>query len=86
MFKTNVKGNKHSDFVDAKNTLIVEAANKSMNAQPRATYAFGQRIGHTTYEVQRAFKSALRNLNDYCMLATGKPCATEEEIEGATSP
>ena len=86
MFKPNVKGTKHEDFVSAKKLLIVEAANKELSAPTRATYAFGQKIGHTAYEVKRAFRTALRSLNDYCMLATGKPCATDEEIEGSTSP
>ena len=86
MFKPTVKGTKHEDFVQAKKLLIVEAANKELTAPVRATYAFGQKIGHTAYEVKRAFRTALRSLNDYCMLATGKPCATDEEIEGSTSP
>ena len=86
MFKPTVKGTKHEDFVQAKKLLIVEAANKELTAPVRATYAFGQKIGHTAYEVKRAFKTALRSLNDYCMLATGKPCATDEEIEGSTGP
>ena len=86
MFKPTVKGTKHEDFVQAKKLLIVEAANKELSAPVRATYAFGQKIGHTAYEVKRAFRTALRSLNDYCMLATGKPCATDEEIEGSTSP
>ena len=86
MFKPNVKGTKHEDFVSAKKLLIVEAANKELSAPTRATYAFGQKIGHTAYEVKRAFRTALRSLNDYCMLATGKPCATDEDIEGTTAP
>ena len=86
MFKPTVKGTKHEDFVQAKKLLIVEAANKELTAPVRATYAFGQKIGHTAYEVKRAFRTALRSLNDYCMLATGKPCATDEEIEGSTGP
>ena len=86
MFKPTVKGTKHEDFVQAKKLLIVEAANKELSAPVRATYAFGQKIGHTAYEVKRAFRTALRSLNDYCMLATGKPCATDEEIEGTATP
>ena len=86
MFKPTVKGTKHEDFVQAKKLLIVEAANKELTAPVRATYAFGQKIGHTAYEVKRAFRTALRSLNDYCMLATGKPCATDEEIEGSAAP
>ena len=86
MFKPTVKGTKHEDFVQAKKLLIVEAANKELTAPVRATYAFGQKIGHTAYEVKRAFRTALRSLNDYCMLATGKPCATDEEIEGTATP
>ena len=86
MFKTSVKGSKHEDFVKAKSELSLEACNKELSAPQRATYAFGQKIGHTQYEVKRAFKTALRSLNDYCMLATGKPCATDEEIEGSTGP
>ena len=86
MFKPTVKGTDHKDFVQAKKLLIVEAANKELSAPVRATYAFGQKIGHTAYEVKRAFRTALRSLNDYCMLATGKPCATDEEIEGSAAP
>jgi len=80
MFKPTVKGTKHEDFVQAKKLLIVEAANKELTAPVRATYAFGQKIGHTAYEVKRAFKTALRSLNEHCILATGKPCVTEDEL------
>ena len=86
MFKPTVKGTKHEDFVQAKQSLIVEAANKELSAPVRATYAFGQKIGHTQYEVKKAFRNALRSLNEYCMLATGKPCASEEEMNGTTGP
>ena len=86
MFNVKVKGTEHSDFVQAKKELTVSAINKELNAPIRATYAFGQKIGNTAYEVKRAFKTALRSLNEYCMLTTGKPCATEEEIEGPAAP
>jgi len=86
MFKPTVKGTKHEDFVQAKQSLIVEAANKELSAPVRATYAFGQKIGHTQFEVKKAFRNALRSLNEYCMLATGKPCASEEEMNGTTGP
>ena len=86
MFDVRVKGTDHKDFVQAKKELTVSAINKEMNAPIRATYAFGQKIGHTAYEVKRAFKTALRSLNEYCMLTTGKPVATEDEIEGSATP
>ena len=72
---------KHKDFTTAKAKLVSQAAVKSMNAQPRATYAFGQKIGHTAWEVTSAFKSALRSLNEFCLIATGKVCATEAEMQ-----
>ena len=53
MFKPTVKGTKHEDFVSAKKLLIVEAANKELSAPVRATYAFGQKIGNTQYEVKK---------------------------------
>ena len=86
MFNVSVKGTDHKDFVQAKKELTISAINKEMNAPVRATYAFGQKIGETAWEVKKAFRNALRSLNDYCMLATGKPCATDDEIEGTTSP
>ena len=86
MFKVTVKGTELSDFVQAKKELTISAINKELNAPARSTYAFGQKIGDTAWEVKKAFKNALRSLNDYCMLATGKPCATDDEIEGSTSP
>ena len=52
-----------------------------MNAQPKATYAFGQRIGNTSWEVQRAFKDALRSLNDFALIATGKGIADEKDLQ-----
>ena len=86
MFVTKIKGSKHEDFVKAKSELSIEACNKTLSAPVRATYAFGTKIGHTEYEVKRAFKNALRSLNEHCMLATGKPCATEEEMNGPATP
>jgi len=80
MFITKVKGNTHKDFLTAKSALSIEACNKELSAPQRATYAFGQKIGHTQYEVKRAFKTALRSLNEHCILATGKPCVTEDEL------
>jgi len=86
MFTTKVKGKKHEDFVNAKADLSIEACNKQLSAPTRATYAFGQKIGHTEYEVKKAFRNALRALNEHCLSLTGKPCATEEELNGATGP
>ena len=86
MFNVSVKGTDHKDFVQAKKELTISAINKEMNAPVRATYAFGQKIGHTQFEVKKAFRNALRSLNEYCMLATGKPCATEEEMNGTANP
>ena len=86
MFNVTVKGTDHKDFVQAKKELTISAINKEMNAPVRATYAFGQKIGNTAYEVKRAFRTALRSLNEYCMLTTGKPVATEDEIEGSATP
>ena len=86
MFDVKVGGTDHKAFIKAKGELTIAAINKELSAPVRATYAFGQKIGHTAYEVKRAFRSALRSLNEYCMLATGKPCATEEEMEGSATP
>ena len=86
MFRTIVKGKKHKDFVEAKGELHLEACNKQMSAPQRATYAFGQKIGHTEYEVKRAFRTALRALNEHCLSVTGKPCATEDELNGTAGP
>ena len=80
MFNVTVKGTDHKDFVKAKKELTISAINKEMNAPARATYAFGQKIGETAWEVKKAFRNALRSLNDYCLLATGKSCASEEEL------
>ena len=82
MFNVTVKGTDHKDFVKAKKELTISAINKEMNAPARATYAFGQKIGETAWEVKKAFRNALRSLNDYCLLATGKSCASEEELNG----
>ena len=82
MFNVQVKGTDHKDFVKAKKELTISAINKEMNAPARATYAFGQKIGETAWEVKKAFRNALRSLNDYCLLATGKSCASEEELNG----
>ena len=71
---------KLKDIKEAKAKLVSQACTKSMNAQPKATYAFGQRIGHTSYEVNRSFKQALRSLNEFCLIATGDPIATESEL------
>ena len=80
MFNTKVKGNKHADFVKAKLELSIEACNKELAAPQRAVYAFGQKIGHTQYEVKRAFKTALRALNEHCLSCTQKTCVTEDEL------
>ena len=81
MFNVTVPDNPtHKDFVEAKAKLVGQAATKAMNAQPKATYAFGQRIGNTSWEVQRAFKDALRPLNDFALIATGKPIASELDM------
>ena len=85
MFNVKVKGTELSDFVQAKKDLTISAINKEMNAPARSTYVFGQKVGETAWEVKKSFKNALRSLNDYCLLATGKPCASDEEIEGTTA-
>ena len=71
---------KAKDFQKAKAKLIGQAATLSMKAKAQATYAFGQRIGHTSFEVTRAFKQALRALNDYCLTATDEAIATEAQM------
>ena len=71
---------KSKDFQKAKAMLIGKAATLSMKAKAQATYAFGQRIGHTSFEVTRAFKQALRSLNDYALIATGEAIATEAQM------
>ena len=81
MFDVKVGGTDHKAFIKAKGELTIAAINKELSAPVRATYAFGQKIGHTAWEVTSAFKSALRSLNEYCLIATGKVCATEAEMQ-----
>jgi hypothetical protein len=81
MFNVTLPDNPtHKDFEEAKAKLVSQAATKAMKAQPKATYAFGQKIGQTTWEVSRAFKQALRALNEFALIATGKEIATEQDM------
>ena len=51
-------------------------------APAKDTYAFGQKVAESRYNVTRAFKDVLRQLNETCMAnCEGKTIAKESEMQ-----
>ena len=71
IFNIKVNGTSLKDFQSARDSLIMQGTEMLVGAPDKATYAFGQKIDSTRWEVEKAFKSALRNLDSMCSLATG---------------
>ena len=72
IFSIKHKGTKLVDFQGARDDLILQGTEKLIGAPDKAFYSFGQKIGFTRWELERAFKDALKNLDSMCLLATGK--------------
>ena len=71
IFNVDPKGTSLKDFQACRDELIMQGTKMLVGAPDRTTYAFGQKVGHTRWELEKAFKSALRNLDNMCNLATG---------------
>jgi len=69
MFIVKPTGTSVKDFQKCRNELIKQGTTMLIGAADRAKYAFGQKVGHTRWEVERAFKDALRNLDSLCTIA-----------------
>ena len=72
---------KLEDFKKAKAKLVSQYATKCASATQRDEYAFGQKVAMSVWNVQRAFKSALRTLCECCKLQTGSDLMTEKQLQ-----
>lgn len=72
---------KVEDFKKAKAKLVSQYATKSASAPQKDEYAFGQKVAISVWNVQRAFKGALRTLCECCKLQTGTDLMTDKELK-----